>query len=464
MLVLDIRVEIVPLSTGGTEAARRIFEQWSSRPHTFWLDSASDPGRLGRFSFLGTDPYEVVQWTDGGWEELADLADPIFRKTTPPSYPAPFAGGLVGYIGYDAGLASVGRIPRAGVNSPLSTGSFGAYDAIVCVDHAFDRLYIVSTGLPFLGGGAEHKAKARLAWLRQEVEAALQGSASEGTVPRAKPSPSVPRSTFTRGKYARYVERVLAMIEAGEVEQVNLSQRFTVPTHMSGPELYVRLREANPAPFGAALHVEGGWILSSSPERFLRIEGDRIEMRPIKGTRPRGQDPATDEANRTALLTSAKDARELHMIEELTRQELARVCVPGSVSVPEAKVCEAYETVFHLVSTVAGRLKPGANPIGCVQQLFPAGSITGRPKSRAMEIIDDLEPVPRGVYTGAIGYFGVGGNVDLNVAIRTMVWQAGRVDFHVGGAVVAGSSPEDEYDETLAKAEGMMRALFSRSR
>lgn len=481
------RIETIDVPTNSSASfAARIHRHWQSRPHTFWLDSACDPGRLGRFSFLGTDPYGTIRargtethctiggktdvWHGDPLAALAQVTGPIFSRPFPADFPAPFVGGLVGYLAYDVGhhIASLPLLAQPDL--PLPDLAFGLYDAVVCIDHLTGQVYLVSSGLPLTGREADALAAERLAWLRSEVEEALAEPQAPPPdferVPlhwrnqQAEPLSRL-KSTFTREAYLKTVEQVLASINSGVVEQVNLAQRFSSPTHLTGPELYHRLRAVSPAPYAGLLRVDDAWILSSSPERFLLIRGDHIETRPIKGTRPRGKDAATDAQNRAALLSSTKDEAEHRMIVEVERAELERVCIPGTVTVPELMVCEQYETVFHLVSTVSGKLAPDTNRMECIRTLFPGGSITGRPKVRSMELINELEPVRRGVYTGAIGYLGIGGNVDLNVAIRTLILSDGQAHFHVGGAIVAQSQPEDEYEETLDKAEGMVRALLA---
>jgi len=240
-----------------------------------------------------------------------------------------------------------------------------------------------------------------------------------------------------------------------------LSQRFACEPTADPALLYHALRSANPAPFAAYLDCGGVQVLSSSPERFLRIEGRRIQTRPIKGTRPRAGDAAADARAARELLASAKDRAELLMITDLERNDLGRVCVYGSVRVVERVALESYATVLHLVSTVEGRLAEGVTAVEAVRACFPGGSITGAPKIRAMEIIDELEPSARGVYTGAVGWLGFDGDADLNIAIRTLVHRDGRVWFHAGGGIVADSVPSLEYEETLHKARGVMQALAS---
>lgn len=280
----------------------------------------------------------------------------------------------------------------------------------------------------------------------------------------AAPLPSAratatPRSVVQRDEYEAAVRRALEYIAAGDCYQVNLSQRFSTPLEGSAWSLYERLRRRSPAPYAAYLECGDHQILSSSPELFLRVRGREVETRPIKGTRPRGATPEEDATLREELLASAKDAAELVMIVDLERNDLGRVCEYGSVHVPALRELESYRNVHHLVATVRGRLREEVDALGCLRALFPGGSITGAPKIRAMEIIEELEPVQRGVYTGAIGWVDAHGNGEWNIAIRTLVVKEGHAYFHVGGGVVADSDPAGEYLETLAKARGMLRAL-----
>jgi para-aminobenzoate synthetase component 1 len=267
-------------------------------------------------------------------------------------------------------------------------------------------------------------------------------------------------SSFTRESYLKAVERVREYIFAGDIFQANLSQRFETPLTEPAWALYRRLRERNPAPFAAFLDFPGVAVLSASPERFLRVDaGGSVETRPIKGTRPRGVGPEHDAALGQALAESPKDRAENLMIVDLMRNDLSRVCAPGSVRVAELFALEQYATVHHLVSTVVGQLAPGADALDLLRAAFPGGSITGAPKLRAMEIIAELEPSRRGVYCGSIGYWSVTGELDTSIAIRTAVARNGRVYFNAGGGVVADSDPADEYQETLDKARGLIDAL-----
>ena len=288
--------------------------------------------------------------------------------------------------------------------------------------------------------------------------------AEGGGEPEREPgrSPARTTSSFTREGYHRAVERALEHIAAGNIYQVNLAQRFRVGPAPEAAALYRALRLESPAPFSSLVTTAAAAIVSSSPERFFEIRGDRIETWPIKGTRPRGAIEVEDLALAAALRGSAKDRAENVMIVDLERNDLGRICEVGSVRVTSLCEVQSYANVHHLVSRVEGRLRGDAGAVEIIRAMFPGGSITGAPKIRAIEIIDELEPTRRGVYTGAIGYWDVSGSCDWNIAIRTIVVEGGVASFHAGGAIVADSTPEGEYEETLVKARGMMRALSAR--
>jgi para-aminobenzoate synthetase component I len=268
------------------------------------------------------------------------------------------------------------------------------------------------------------------------------------------------RSTFTHRGYLDAVARVREYIVAGDIFQANLSQRLQAPLREAPFDLYRRLRRRNPAPFAAYFDCGDLTVLSASPERFLRLdERGSVETRPIKGTRPRGLGPMHDAALGRALAESEKDRAENVMIVDLLRNDLSRVCRPGSVRVPELFALEHHPTVHHLVSTVVGELTPGADAVDLVRATFPGGSITGAPKVRAMEIIAELEPTRRGVYCGSVGYLSRTGAMDTSIVIRTFVRVGHQVYFQAGGGIVADSDPELEYRETLDKARGLIAAL-----
>jgi para-aminobenzoate synthetase component 1 len=268
-------------------------------------------------------------------------------------------------------------------------------------------------------------------------------------------------SNFTQPGYETAVQRVIDYILAGDIFQANLSQclQTRLPSGLTGFNLYRRLRKVNPAPFAAFVRFDDIEIVSASPERFLKLQQGRIETCPIKGTRPRGATPQADQALAAELLASEKDRAENVMIVDLLRNDLSRVCRDGSVNVPRLCELETFATVFHLVSTVTGELLPGKTAVDLLRACFPGGSITGAPKIRAMEIIAELEPTQRGPYCGSIGYIGFDGSMDTSITIRTYGIKDGIVTFQAGGGIVADSRPADEYEETVAKARALIRAL-----
>jgi para-aminobenzoate synthetase component 1 len=442
-----------------------------ARPLSFWLDSALAHRRFGRYSFLGWDPFLVLESKNGiikisaGGRTRATGGDPfealrelllLYRLPYDRSLP-PLATGAVGYFGYDL-CHHLERLPRKSRDDlHLPDCWLGFYDRILAYEHGRQQLLAFSTGLP---AGTRRsrlrRARERLAEVRHLIKNA------PGQAPTLPPDHElVPvTSNFTPAGFIKAVARAREYIFAGDIFQVNLAQRFQAPLVAPPFAVYRRLRGLNPVPFAAYLNLPEVIIASSSPERFLRLRGRRVETRPIKGTRPRGQDPAVDQALRRELWASAKDRAELAMIVDLERNDLGRVCEVGSVRVPRLYSLEAYATVFHLVATVVGTLAPGRDFVDCLKAAFPGGSITGAPKVRAMEIIDELEPVQRGIYTGSLGYISFSGRAaDLNIAIRTLVIKGQTVYFHAGGGIVADSVPELEYEETLAKVKALIEAV-----
>ncbi len=400
-----------------------------AEPYGVWLDSSMAGGTLGARSFWAAEPVAVlrswgrrVQVERGSaterfegdpFEALRELLAEHTRRRD---------GAAVGTLGY--GLKRhIERLP----------------------DTVTD-----DTGLP----------ECHLAFYERlhEIEPGPLAPAEPPALGREFPEL---RSTFSRAEYEAAVRRALEYIRAGDIYQVNLSQRFEAACPEDPFDVYLRLRALSPAPFAAFLRLPDCAVLSSSPERFLRCTpgNRRIETRPIKGTRPRGVTPEEDEALRRELLASEKDRAENVMIVDLERNDLGRVAEIGSVRVTGLFEAETYATVHHLVSTVEARLAEGRDAVDLLRATFPGGSITGAPKIRSMEIIDELEPVARGVYTGSIGYIRADGEMDLNIAIRTMVLKDGRACFSVGGGIVADSEPAAEYQETLDKGAAMARAL-----
>jgi para-aminobenzoate synthetase component 1 len=342
----------------------------------------------------------------------------------------PFAGGAVGYFAYDL-KNSIERLPQR-----------------ARADHGLPDLFLLWPRRILVHDRASGEV--------EELTLAFDGdSASEAhRLPdRDMPRCGVMKSDVTREAYIRSVDRIRTYIRNGDVYQVNLSQRFSAPFQGDPFLLWQSLFRRNPAPFYAFVQAGDHQVISTSMERFLSVSGSAVESRPIKGTRPRGSTPDLDAAMRADLLESAKDDAELSMIVDLIRNDLGRVCETGSVRVTEHKRLESYANVHHLVSVVAGRLRPGVTAGELLRSAFPGGSITGCPKIRAMQIIDEREPHARHVYTGAIGYVGMHGTIDLNVAIRTALVHRGACSLSVGGGIVYDSRAQDEYEETLHKGK-----------
>lgn len=442
---------------------------FAGRPWAAWLDSAGGPGAAARFSVLASDPAVTFTWKgasgvlrDAAGREERLRGDPLdrlgglLRDLAPPAAARrdgarPFEGGAIGYLSYDLGR-HLERLPsRAADDTGIPDCALAFYPAGITVDHRTGEARVWSSPLPGFEGLAAEREAALLYGL-----ARLYGGA---------PAPSVPPATahewnFTREGYLAAVARAREHIAAGDVYQVNLSRRLRARWRGDPLALYLRLRRALPEPYAAFLDFPGAAVLCASPELFLSLSSrGRVVTRPIKGTRARGADPGQDARLRRELLASAKDAAELLMIVDLERNDLSKVCRPGSVRVPRLRAVESHPAVHHLVATVTGRLRPGLGPVDLLRAAFPGGSITGAPKVRAMEIIEELEPVRRGVYTGALGWIGFDGSMQLNIVIRTLVAGDGWVDLQVGGGIVADSDPEREYEETQAKAKGLLETL-----
>jgi para-aminobenzoate synthetase component 1 len=299
-------------------------------------------------------------------------------------------------------------------------------------------------------------AKTIMRRLEQRVREGMARRRSENPGTAGK---GAPRPVMSKPAYLAAVARIKGYIAAGDVYQVNLTQRFDAALLRDPFCVYERLRRRSPAPFSCYLNLGSFQIVGSSPERFLRIANGRAETRPIKGTRPRGRDPIEDERLRDELFRSEKDRAELLMIVDLERNDLGRVCEFGTVAVDDLCRLETHPTVHHLAATVSGRLRPECDALECIRAMFPGGSITGAPKIRAMQIIDEVETCRRGIYTGSVGYIGFDGSADLNIAIRTIICSRGRATYHVGGGIVWDSDPEAEFKECMDKGRAMFESL-----
>ena len=440
-----------------------LFEQLADRPWAAFLDSARPLSGQGRYDILVADP-GVTLATRGSLTEIRGAGccelsreDPfalLRERLGEPAAPIadlPFCGGAVGWLGYDLGRR-IERLPSLAEDAEqIPDMAVGLYDWAVVVDHHAQRSWLV-------GAGRDPRTHAR--W------DALVAAFTHPPAPTPRGAFRVagtPRSNLSRAEYAAAFARIKAYIEAGDCYQVNLTQRFAAS---AGGDLwrgYLELRRRNPAPFAAYLTTPYAKVLSSSPERFLALRDGRVETKPIKGTRPRGDTPEADSALALELSQSPKDRAENLMIVDLLRNDIGRVCATGSVRVPRLFEVETYATVHHLVSTVTGRLAEGEDAASLLRAAFPGGSITGAPKIRAMEIIEALEPHRRGVYCGAIGYLGFDGGMDTNIAIRTLVHSDGVIRFWAGGGIVHDSEVEEEYQEAFHKAAAILRLFEQHS-
>jgi para-aminobenzoate synthetase component 1 len=376
-------------------------------------------------------------------------------------------GGAFGYWGYDLKNFAEPKLPRRAVNDlELPDCHVGFYDSLVVFDHHLGKVSIISTGLDADGSRSEKRAGEQLEFWREIFSRKDTKTQSDSSLCASAPSREI-KSNLSRTEFTAAVERAQRYIRSGDIYQVNLSHRLTAqwsetspsPDFSSGWQLFQRLSAVSPAPFSAFLDCSEFQIASSSPEQFLRMSGSHIVTRPIKGTRPRHTDATRDAQLAYELQTSAKELAELVMITDLLRNDLGKVCEYGSVQTPAIAKLEKFAQVQHLVSTVEGRLRKGVTHFAALASGFPGGSITGAPKFRAMEIIDELEPVSRGPYCGCVGYLGFNRESQLNIAIRTAVCKDGSAHFNVGAGIVADSNPEAEYEETLAKARGFLAAL-----
>ena len=375
------------------------------------------------------DPFELLRHYLSVDEQTTDL---------------PFAGGAIGYFGYD--LAR--RIERLPVCALAAEGipdmAVGIYDWAVVIDHNRKESYLVAAGRdPATAKVWNHL----LTLFRHPLRPAVRQPFQVGTL----------ACNFTRESYKQAFFRIMEYIRNGDCYQVNLAQRFSAKVsgdHWLG---YQILRRINPAPFSAYLNIPGAKILSSSPERFLKVHRGLVETKPIKGTRPRAHEPEADSALARELRESLKDRAENLMIVDLLRNDLGKVCKPGTISVPKLFELESYATVHHLVSTITGHLAEETDTIDLLRGAFPGGSITGAPKLRSMEIIEELEPHRRGVYCGSIGWLGFNGDMDTNIAIRTLVSSDNTLRFWAGGGIVADSNADAEFQECLDKASAMLR-------
>jgi para-aminobenzoate synthetase component 1 len=476
--VADAASEIDPLT---------VFRHAATMPHVLFLDSAlidAPPNtgtgaspRLGRWSFVAADPIHSIVVESGG--TAAGIHDAFARAAsiladlaclTIPGLP-PFQGGLGGLLSYDCGLIQLGQKVPPAASPVVPLISLHLYDIVFAFDHDRSRGWFISQGVPARGPVARrHRAAERLrGFLDVPQQRGKQKPCDSKNKPlienRSSPvgQPLVTRPAIStshdRDAYLAMVQRGIDSIAAGDIFQVNLAQRLEVASDIDPVDLHLEARRINPAPFAACFDAGSSQLVSMSPERFLQAARGTVRMHPIKGTRRVLSNPEADLYAGADLEASDKDRAENVMIVDLVRNDLAKVCEPASVRVEALCRLERYRYVQHLVSVVAGQLRPRLTPLDAILAAFPGGSVTGAPKHRACEIISELERVARGPYCGALGYLGLDGSTDFNLLIRTFVLSNGLVCFSAGGGITAASDPASEYAESLHKAEGMLRVL-----
>lgn len=448
-----------------------IYSIVKDEPYSFILESSLYDENYGRYSIVSSSPFEIVEYTDDPeciekFRMKMNKYANVFKKnkskrnnksnnynndaTNNNQYIEDFVfiGGAVGYLSYDLGRY-IERIQEQS-NKILDVPDlyFGLYDWAYVVDHKLKSVFIVTPDID------EVKEQEIIFQREKAINDYIPMKQDDFILERI-----ALKSNFTKKEYIEGVEKVRGYIRNGDIYQANLTQKFEGKTNRSAYNIYKELREVSPTIFGGMLNFEKVQIISNSPERFIKIKDGKIESRPIKGTRPRGQNEEEDSRYKDELINSEKDKAELLMIVDLVRNDLGRVSEIGSVKVPELFKLEAYANVYHLVATIESRIASSKDIYDVIKATFPGGSITGAPKIRAMEIIEELEPTRRNVYTGSVGYIGFDEKVDMNIAIRTIVKKDDNITFQVGGGITWDSNSEDEYMETLHKAKSIIKTL-----
>ena len=498
-------VEVAAVDVARSPCWQEVIDRLRERTGFWLLESTLPGGVLGHWSFAGCDPYAWLRasadrievlglrpvadgwppprsvWRGDPFEALRTWLPRARREEGAPSWP-PFVGGAVGWFGYEL-AAHIERLSFPGPE-PLALPDLqlALVDRVLAWEHTSGRLVATALGFAADRDRARRRAESGAARLAERVVAGARdpfesAEAAPWTLPREEKNGSdeplrlLDRETgldlgawFDESRYGKAVEAIREHIAAGDLYQANLTHRLGARTRADPWRVYTALKRRNPAPFAAFLSADRAAVVGSSPERFLRLEPDgRIESRPIKGTRPRGATPLEDAALRAALVDSEKERAENVMIVDLMRNDLGRVCIPGSIEVPELFTLEPYATVWQMVSAVRGRLRPGLDVVDVLRAAFPPGSMTGAPKLAAIDLLSRLEPVRRGVYAGALGWLDVRGGAELAVVIRTLLLRPGRAWLQVGGGIVLDSEPAAEWAETLAKARAPLDALADAS-
>lgn len=442
-----------------------IYEVFSHKKETIFLDSSKEDSKFSKYSFIGINPFikftaykndiaildyknKTKKFIKG--DPFLELEKLILKYKV--NYPSkiPLVSGALGYFSYDIGRVVENILDTAINDVKVPDAYFLFYDNIIIFDLEEKRTYVTSLGvldsesesIEKIESLIKEKAKTEQKYFNVDIE-----------------SKNIFYSNFEKSTYIDGVKKVKDYILSGDVYITNFTQRMWCYSNEDAFRIYSKLRQINKAPFSAFLNLDDFEIISSSPERFLNTVDKIVTTRPIKGTRPRGKDKLEDEKNKLELLNSEKDKAELLMVVDLERNDLSKVCEKNTVKVTELFTLESYATVFHLVSEVTGKLKENITSIKCMRECFPGGSITGTPKIRSMEVIEEIEGIRRNIYTGSIGYFDFRGNCDFNIIIRTILKKGNKAYFGVGGGITIESEEVAEYEESLDKAKALMRVL-----
>ncbi|MGN0026464.1 MAG: aminodeoxychorismate synthase component I [Clostridium sp.] len=444
--VREVKINFNPLE---------VYNMFKNEVDTILLDSSKEDKNLSKFSFIGINPFMTFEARGNNSfidnvevsGEPFDVLEKLIEEYKIPQEiysNIPFISGAIGYISYDVCRILEDIPDRSLEDFNISDIKFIFYNNIIIFDLHNNKQYITSLK------GSEEEIDLIMEKIKNSIK--IEENKVEGIKKEFV-------SNFNKIDYKSAITKLKNYIISGDVYIANMTQRFYTESTEDSFEIYKKLRSINKAPFSAYMNFNDFQIISSSPERFLEVNNRKVVTRPIKGTRPRGKTKEEDIKNSLELLNSEKDKAELLMVVDLERNDLSKVCKPHSVKVTELFKLETYATVFHLVSTVEGELKDEVSAIKCIKECFPGGSITGTPKIRAMEIIEELEALKRNIYTGSIGYFDFRGNADFNIAIRTIIKKDNKAYFGVGGGITYDSNEEDEYNETLDKAKALMRVL-----
>ncbi len=445
-----------------------IYKMLHHKEGSFILDSGMDHQNLGKYSFVGMEPFmtvtckhkQIVINKPEGQETVSgnpfDVLKELISTYRMDNHTGlPFVGGAVGFFSYDL-CHYVEKLPQTAIDDiNLPDMVVGFYHTVLIFEHFSNKTYLACVDFPGIPGIDPANTVMRF---KAYIEQGRATDTNELDLPYASNTVELV-SNFTYDEYCQSIEKARGYIQKGDIYQMNMTQRFSTCIKRHPINIYSYLRTINPAPFAAYMNYGDMKILSSSPERFIRLNNGCIETRPIKGTMPRGKGAEEDAANMNLLKSSIKDKAENLMIVDLMRNDIGKVCKFGSVKVTELFHIEKYSTVFQMVSNIVGEVKEDCDAVDCIKATFPGGSITGAPKIRSMEVIDELEPTCRNVYTGSIGYIGFDGNMDLNIVIRTILINKHNACYQVGGGIVWDSTPEKEYLETMDKGAALEKAL-----